>query len=393
MRVAVIGGGVAGLSAAHALLAGGADPVVFEAADRAGGQVGSVSERGWLTEDGPHFVSRPVDSLPGLPDEVVEPRQPATRWVHLGGRVFKAPSLGLLARAGVPRALLEPLVAKPLGEDMPLRRFLVERLGSRAGSLAAAVLAAGVYAGDPDRLSARDAFPSLTARRSLFARRPRSRLWNLRRGLGSLPIAAAEKLRVRLRAPVERLQPGWNVEGEKFDAVVLAIPASRAAWLTRGFAPPLAQALSSFESQPVTVVHLGFPHQQTPRGFGMIDADGTLHAVGTLFPSSMLPGRAPDGKSLVTAICRGEGDAGRVLADLRATFGVTGDPEYVRIVRHPEGIPQYTVGHRDRVQAARALLPPGLELAGASYDGVAVPDAARSGASAADRLLRTRSRS
>ena len=128
-----------------------------------------MSERGWLTEDGPHFVSRPVDSLPGLPDEVVEPQPPATRWVHLGGRVFKAPSLGLLARAGVPRALLEPLVAKPLGEDMPLRRFLVERLGSRAGSLAAAVLAAGVYAGDPDRLSARDAFPSLTARRSLSA--------------------------------------------------------------------------------------------------------------------------------------------------------------------------------------------------------------------------------
>src|SRR5438105_4370566 len=197
MRVAVIGGGVAGLSAAHALLAGGAEPVVFEASSRAGGQVGTFSERGWLTEDGPHFVSRPVDSLPGLPGEVVEPQLPATRWVHLGGRVFKAPSLGLLARAGVLRALLEPLVA-----------------------------------------------------------------------------------------------------------------------------PPLAQALSSFESQPVTVVHLGFPHQQTPRGFGMIDADGTLHAVGTLFPSSMLPGRAPAGKSLVTAICRGEGDAGRVLADLRATFGV-----------------------------------------------------------------------
>src|SRR5439155_4626398 len=165
----------------------------------------------------------------------------------------------------VPRALLEPLIAKPLGEDLPLRRFLVERLGSRAGSLAAAVLAAGVYAGDPDRLSARDAFPSLTARRSLFARRPRSRLWNLRRGLGSLPIAAAEKLRVRLRAPVERLQPGWNVEGEKFDAVVLAIPASRAAWLTRGFSPPLAQALPTFVIQPPHIVPFGITHQRTPR--------------------------------------------------------------------------------------------------------------------------------
>jgi oxygen-dependent protoporphyrinogen oxidase len=122
----------------------------------------------------------------------------------------------------------------------------------------------------------------------------------------------------------------------------------------------------------------------------MIDADGTLHALGTLFPSSMLPDRAPPGKSLVTAICRGlAGSPERVLSDLKATFGVQGEPEYVRVVRHPEGIPQYTVGHRARVQAARALLPAGLQLAGATYDGVGVPDVAQSGAAAAERLIRS----
>ena len=60
MRVAVIGGGMAGLSAAHELLRRGADPVVFEAAARAGGKVGSRSEQGWLTEDGPGFIARPL---------------------------------------------------------------------------------------------------------------------------------------------------------------------------------------------------------------------------------------------------------------------------------------------------------------------------------------------
>src|SRR4051812_16368809 len=104
MRVAVIGGGVAGLAAAHALLARGAEPVVFEAAARAGGKVGSHRAEGWLTEDGPHFFARPMEALldaSGLRAEVMAPAGPTTRYVHLGGRVLKAPSLRLLAAAGV----------------------------------------------------------------------------------------------------------------------------------------------------------------------------------------------------------------------------------------------------------------------------------------------------
>jgi oxygen-dependent protoporphyrinogen oxidase len=341
----------------------------------------------------------------GLRDEVVKPQPPMTRWVHLDGQVLKAPGLALLARAGVGRALLEPLFAKPLREDMPLRAFLVERLGRKAGSLAASVMAAGVYAGDPDRLSARDAFPMLGERAqkgSLFRgpRRARTGLWNLRRGLGSLPLALAGKLQVRLRTPVERLEPGWSVQGEPFDAVVLAVPASRAAVLTRPFAPHFAEALREFTTAAVTLVHLGFAQETVPRGFGMIDADFALTGIGTLLPSSMLPGRAPPGKALLCAICGGarhperaqlaDGElVARVVADLRQTLGVAGEPEYVRVVRQPEAIPQYAPGHRERVKAARALLArfPRLELAGAAYDGVSVPDVAASGAAAAERLL------
>src|SRR4051812_10671747 len=199
MRVAVIGGGMAGLSAAHELLARGAEPVVFEAAERAGGKVGSRTEDGWLTEDGPHFFARPLDALidaGGLRDSVVRPAKPATRYVHLGGRVLKAPSPALLLSAGVGRALLEPFFARPLREDMPLRDLLVQRLGARAGSLAAALMAGGVYAGDPASLSARDAFPSLgamAARGSLLlgafrgGGEKRTGLWSLQGGLGALP--------------------------------------------------------------------------------------------------------------------------------------------------------------------------------------------------------------
>jgi protoporphyrinogen/coproporphyrinogen III oxidase len=417
MRIAVIGGGIAGLSAAHELLRRGAEPVVFEAGARAGGKVGTCIERGYLSEDGPNFLAGPLDALldaSGLRGEVVTPGPPMTRWIHLDGRVLRAPGLSLLARAGVGRALLEPLFARPLREDMPLGEFLERRLGKRAGGLVATVMSAGVYAGDPASLSARDAFPTLGAlagRGSLIVnalRRPagpRSGIWTLRRGLGALADALALALggRVRLGARIGGLSPargGWTVQGERFEGVVLAVPAAAAADLTHGFAPEFADAARRFRSAPVTVVHLGLRQGGVPRGFGMIDADGTLHAVGTLLPASMLPGRAPEGRALVTAICGGarrpqsaalpdDELVSAVIADLRATWGVREPPEYVRVVRWDAAIPQYAPGHRDRVREARELLAglPRLELAGAAWDGVGVPDVARSGAAAAARLV------
>jgi oxygen-dependent protoporphyrinogen oxidase len=420
MRVAVIGGGMAGLAAAHELLRRGAEPVVFESAGRAGGKVGTRSEQGWVTEDGPNFFAKPIDALldaSGLRAEVVKPQPPTTRWVHMGGRVLKAPSLGLLARAGAFRAFLEPLFARPLREDLSLRDFLQQRLGRKAGGLAAALMSAGVYAGDPALLSARDAFPSigdLAAKGSLIVnafRRPkgppRTGLWSLRRGLGSLAegVAAGLGPRVRLGRKVTRLSPsarGWDVEGESFDAAVLARPAAQASELSRPFAARLAEALGGFRSAKVTVVHLGFPQDGLPRGFGMLDADGTLHGIGTLLPSSMLPGRAPEGRALVTAICGGAKHPERaelpdaalvagLVKDLQRTWALKSDPEYVRVVRWGAAIPQYAPGHRDAVRAAREQLSglPPIELAGAAYDGVGVPDVARSGLAAATRLLGT----
>jgi oxygen-dependent protoporphyrinogen oxidase len=416
VRIAVIGGGIAGLAAAHELLRRGADPVVFEAGARPGGKVGTHAERGYLTEDGPNFLARPLDALleaSGLRLDVVEPRPPTTRWIHLDGRVLKAPSLALLARIGVGRALLEPLFAKPLREDVPLSVFLERRLGKRAGGIAALVLSAGVYAGDPARLSARDAFPSLGAmgeKGSLMLHAFRGRrgprgIWTLRFGLGTLPHALAKSLgsRVRLGAPVRRLSPasqgGWSVEGDRFDGVVLAVPAAAAAELTRGFAPRFAELAAQFRSTPVAVVHLGLRQEGLPRGFGMIDTDGTLHGVGTLLPSSMLPGRAPQGRALITAVCGGARHPERaalpdgelvagMMGDLRSIWGVREEPDYVRIVRWSEAIPQYAPGHRDRVREARNLLAEfqRLEVAGATWDGVGVPDVAQSGADAAARL-------
>jgi protoporphyrinogen/coproporphyrinogen III oxidase len=179
------------------------------------------------------------------------------------------------------------------------------------------------------------------------------------------------------------------------------VPAVEAADLMQASAPKFAEAARQLRSAPVTVVHLGLRKDAVPRGFGMIDADGTLHGVGMLLPSSMLPDRAPHGRALVTAICGGalhperaaladDELVGAVMADLRATWGVRDAPDYVRVVRWDAAIPQYAPGHRERVREARELLAdlPPLQVAGAAWDGVGVPDVALSGATAAARLLR-----
>ena len=228
--------------------------------------------------------------------------------------------------------------------------------------------------------------------------------WTADRVAQALGVRAPANLTFSsISTDTRNLAPGTlfiALQGERFDGVVLAVPALAAADLTHGFAPEFADAARQLRSAPVTVVHLGLRLGAVPRGFGMIDADGTLHAMGTLLPSSMLPGRAPDGRALVTAICGGARHPERatlpdgelvsaVMADLRATWGVRDTPGYVRVVRWDAAIPQYAPGHRDRIREARELLAglPRLELAGAAWDGVGVPDVALSGAAAAARLV------
>lgn len=405
LRVAVVGGGMAGLSAAVELLRQGHEPLVLEAALRPGGKVASLREGPWLSEDGPNFIAEPMDALldhAGLQGAVVDALPPRTRWLWHEGKTQRAPSIRLLARVGAARALFEPLFSRPPSARESLREFLVRRLGRKAGTLLASLLASGVYAGDPSRLSATAAFPSLS-QGSLLLRRPKGRrIWSLRAGLGSLPEELGRRLGTRLRCGVaiERLDAvpsGWSVEGERFDAAILAVPASAAARMV----PRLAEPLAALRAASVSVVHLGFPQRSIPRGFGLLDPSAGLRFVGALLPSSMLPGRAPEGSALVTAICGGArrpdvaglSDRDLVAAvreDLGRAFGRLEEPRYVRIVRHEEGIAQYEIGHEDRIRAVRAALRelPHLEVAGAAYDGVSVPDAARSGALAARRLLR-----
>ena len=441
MRVAVIGGGAAGLSAALTLLEGGADPRLFEASERAGGKIGTLEQDGFTTENGPNALASSAElafelaGRLGLGGDVRQAGGSGVRFVWKGGRLHKAPSPGLLSTVGWARALVEPLRARAEGpDDRSLQAYLVDHLGEEAGRLGAEVMAKGVYAGDPSRLSAREAFPSLGAvarsHRSLFlgalatrrapkdagkSARKRTGLWSFTRGLGTLTEAIAAKLgdRLQLGTRIESLTPeagGWTVAWEgtaagaaAFDAVVLALPAFAAAELCVEFSPSLAVALEAFPYAPVAVVHLGLRNsalRQPADGFGLIDAEGTLTLLGCLFPASLFPGRAPAGHALLTSILGGvrqpelldrtDGElVGLVRQDLGRALGLSAAPVYTRVVRHTRAIPQVEIGHSARVREAEgaAAAHPRLALCGAAYHGVSVDAALRDGVEAARRLL------
>ena len=439
MKVAVLGAGAAGLAAARALTTLGAEVVVFEAAARAGGKIQTHAEGGFRCEEGPNALAaasptalRLVREL-GL--EIVEARPPRARFVFRRGALRAAPSAGLLSPLGWARALLEPFAQSRPGGEETLWAFFTRHLGTEAGGLAATLMAAGVYGGDPKRLSIQEAFRKVAALEdwggSLFfgalrsrGKQPQTRetggptsLWSLAGGLGQLPDAMAAALgpAVRFSTPVVkveradegyRLQLGGSAPGElqgelRVHGLLSALPPQAAGKLLADLAPGLGR-LAEIRSSPIAVVHLGFRRDDLPRepkGFGVLDGDGDLGVLGTLFPSSLFAGRAPDGHVLLTSLIGGiqspellalddQALAERCQATVRRLFGAERPPTFRRIVRWSEAVPQPELGHAERISAARLAagqLPP-LELAGGGVSGVAVEQVLAGGEAAATRL-------
>lgn len=194
---------------------------------------------------------------------------------------------------------------------------------------------------------------------------------------------------------VSRMGGEWVVEGPErltADVVVLAVHPLVAAGLLGG---EVADDLRTLESAPVAVVGMGGSGPMSvPEGFGaLIGPDEGLVSVGVLFESSYAPERAPDGSWLVKVIAGGarrpevtdwdDGDlVGRVAEELGGVVGEVPVPDFVEVVRHRPGIPQYTIGHRRRLETVESHLDglQGLHLAGWGYRGVGLASLARDSA-------------
>jgi oxygen-dependent protoporphyrinogen oxidase len=294
-------------------------------------------------------------------------------------------------------------------------------------------LIAGIYAGDPEKLSVRHAFPMLwQAERShgsllrgmmAVAKAKRAAggtavapIVSFQRGLQTLTDALAARLpagSLQLGATVETLLPGrphriiWQQDGQnhsgEFDAVVLAVPAGALAQLTRGTLGerPLA-SLDNIPHPPVASLFLGYRREQVTHpldGFGgLVPAVEKRDVLGILFSSSLFPGRAPAGHIGLTIFAGGirqpdharlppEQLLTRIDRDLRDLVGATGAPVFLRHNFWPRAIPQYLIGYERWQEQITALenAHAGLFIGGNARDGISVPDCVKSGQKLAGR--------
>ncbi len=448
-RIAVIGGGIAGVTAAWELTRAGADFTLFEASRRLGGIVETVREQGFTIECGPDawVTEKPWAEILcadlALSHDVTTSND-ATRKTYIlrEGALMAMPD-GM--RMMVP-ADLAALDASPLFSDAAKRAFheemdRAEELRASAPphdeSVAAFVrrhfgdevldtvgrpLLSGVFGGDVETLSARAVMAPFVAMERAFgslvlgvqAREAKQTpvFTSLRGGVETMAeamVAALPEGAVRLGTPVRslaRTEAGWRVNteagDERFDAVMLAMPVDAARELLRATDSRAAE-LMAMEASSAVVVAFGFAEWfGLPPGFGFLvpPVAGEDSLLAATFVDQKFAGRVPEGGRLIRAFFGGEA-GGRLLSSsdaavialarsqLERILGSLPEPVVTVVRRWPQSLPQYAVGHLERMAElhgrVRAL--GGLWLLGNGYRGIGLPDLVRDARTAAREYM------
>jgi oxygen-dependent protoporphyrinogen oxidase len=443
-RVVIVGAGISGLSLAHRLhqLAPAVGVTILESADRVGGCVRTDRRDGFTVECGPNGF---LDSKPttadlardvGLGGQMVPASDAAARnrYLFLGRGLQPLPN-GPLALLRSPllslRGKLE-LLAEPIRSRRRRRgpesvaAFARRRAGREAADVFADAMVTGIHGGDPTLLDVRAAFPRLAAleaehgsvvRGMMRTRKkgtPRGRLWSFQNGMSTL----TDTLRDHLPEPpvlgvrVRRIEPrpggGWTVIADgrdrwDTDVVVLTCPAFAQAEVLADLDSKLASLVGGIAYNRIVVVALGYRAADVPLadGFGFIAPQRLRRdLLGVQWCSATYANRAPPGMVLWRALCGGWNRpevvgwpdkklVAAVRSELRLAQRVTGEPVFVHVVRWENAIPQYMLGHPERLTTieARAARYPGLILAGNAYRGVALNDCTEQGDLLARRIV------
>lgn len=441
-RVAIIGAGITGLTAAFELKRRNVGCTVYEASDRVGGVIRTVKEEGFLVECGPNSI---LDTHPNLGKLIANlglegnklPANTAAqnRFIVRDGEpialptsppaFFKSKAFSTKSKL---RLMREPFIRSKSNEQESLADFVVRRLGREFLDYAINPFVSGVYAGDPAKLSTCHAFPKLYAleqkygsliKGTILGARERkkraevaakdARMFTFEEGMEALPRRLAEKLgdAIMLNMPVDALQQlnngRWRVNGEEYSDVMLAIPAHL---MPRLDAPFDLSPMADIYYPPVASLSLGFNENQFTHplnGFGMlIPQVEKRYSLGALFPSSIFHERAPVGMALLTVFIGGsmapekalQGEdemLANTLGDLHDLLGLDGEPEYKNLSVYPKAIPQYIVGYERFLDYMKQIETdhPGVHFAGHYRDGISVGNSILSGINVADRIAGT----
>ncbi len=430
--VLVIGGGISGLACAYRLQQAGIPVRALEAGSRPGGVIATKEKDGFRFELGPQsFLSTEplvglIDAL-GLKDQLLRANPRAPRYILVGGRLMPAPLAppSLLTTplfsAGTKWRLLTEILrhSQPPSDDESIAAFVRRKFGDELLSRFVAPFVSGVYAGDPERLSLRAAFPKLhefeakygsVLRGAMKSRpakgTPRAGLCSFRDGMETLPRAIAARLgnSLLLETSVAGLRHGkangkpWfevditrhnHRETLAASAVVIATPANIASQILLGLSDKFAPLFSRIEYAPVAVVSACYRReqmQQPPDGFGfLVPRDEKLRVLGTVFNSALFAGRAPEGMVCFTSFAGGATDPKfcelsddeireTICAEVARVLGITGKPVATNLHRYARALPQYNLGHTQIVKSLEALTAamPGLFLAGNYLSGPSI---------------------
>jgi oxygen-dependent protoporphyrinogen oxidase len=444
--VAVVGAGIAGLTAAHRLKRRGYRVVVYEASERAGGVIRTERREGYVAELGPNSLAAGNAAVAelltqlGLDSSRIEAQREAKkRYIVRKGKLVALPmspsqllTTRLLSNGAKLAIFGEPMVEpgdSPMEESVAT--FVRRRFNQEVLDYVANPFVGGIFAGDPEQLSARHALPrlhdlehthgSVMKAMGQMLRAGRGTgglagptLVSCRGGLQEITDALARELRpeLRFKAPTTqiRLGPkGWTVSAayqaaELYDAVIYAAPAHRVDEMDFDFeGADRVKTLASIDHPPVAVLALGFRREDVGHkldGFGFLVPDvERRNVLGVIFSSTLFPGRAPEGHALLTAFVGGVRNpdlanadlstlTARVLDDLRLLLGVRGEPTFRASHLWPKAIPQYTLsyGRFREIMDDAERRNPGFALAGSYREVVAVGDVVASAGEAADRI-------
>lgn len=430
VQALVVGGGISGLVCAYALQKAGADILLVEASARPGGVINSTRRDGYLLELGPQSFSgtsqlRTLCADLGIGDQLLEAPPRAPRYVLIDGKLQAVPMsppaffTSSLVNGSTKFALVRDIFGKsaPPDGDESVAAFVRRKFSDQLLERLVGPFVSGVYAGDPEKLSIRSAFPQLyeaekaagsivrgMIKRAKNKKEPRERatLNTFREGNEALVRTLADKLGAKLltktaAANIYRQNDDCfqiSLEGGSNDSVlaksvIFATSTDVAGKLLARLDPSFESPLTTVEYAAVAVVSLGYARKNVGHsleGFGfLVPRSAGLRSLGTVWNSSLFPGRAPEGHVLLTTFVGGATDpsaaklspgelSNLVHREIVPLLAIKSNPAFCNVTVWPRALPQYNLGHADRLVSINKGLErfPGIFLTGNYLRGPAI---------------------
>ena len=441
MKIAIVGGGISGLTTAFYLRQGMPDAqiTVFEKEATLGGKMMTKEVDGFYFEAGSNgFLSNKPDTLElvklcGCDDILIRSNDAARkRFIYKdflcplpeSPKAFlQTPLLSLTGKLRVAGEFFMP--AKKDDSDETLQSFGYRRVGKEMTDVFLDAMVAGIFASTPKSISVNAAFPAVVKLereygglfRGMIAKKkkeagPGGVLMSFTKGVSSfierLSLAAACEIRTGCSVQkIEKRDKGYtlSVDGDMmdFDKVILSIPSYESAALLKDTDSELSSMLSSIDYSPISIVGFGYNDlQHDLDGFGLLTTTSAHKEIlGVLWDSSIFNDRAPQGKKSVRVMIGGQRNRDLALKEeaqlkemaqrgIHETMGIDAKPDVTFVERYEKGIPNYTVGHAEKMAKLfeKLVHHQGLYLNSNAYFGVGLNDCVSHSKQCAQNVLK-----